>query len=161
MSTPSTSSSSSSSSSSPPSLLSPQQEVQQVIQTYKAMRANITELASKITELDSDKNEHALVIRAIQPLPPTRRCYRSIGGVLVERSVGEVLPAVERNLKGIDELISQLTRELRDKEKEADEFRVKWNIQMGESKDEDREDREEEKGQRTQRKKEGGTGVLA
>ena len=123
---------SSSSSSSAP-LLSPQQEVQQIIATYKAMRANISELASKVTELDSDKSEHALVIRAIAPLPASRKCYRSIGGVLVERSVGDVLPAVERNLKGIEELISQLTRELRDKEKEADEFRLKYNIAMGDT----------------------------
>ena len=138
-----------------------------MIATYKAMRANITELASKVTELDSDKAEHALVLRAIQPLPPSRKCFRSIGGVLVERSVGEVLPAVERNLRGIEELIAQLSRELREKEKEADEFRVRWNISMGDgaaaaAADEDEDDEAERRKQsNSSRKREGGTGVLA
>lgn len=131
-------------------LISPQQQVQQIIQTYKAMRANITELASKLTELDSDKTEHQLVLRAIKDLPRTRRCYRSIGGVLVERTVGDVQPAVERNVRGIEELIGRLSGELREKEREADEFRAKYNISMGDTQndaaDEEDEDDEEKSG---------------
>ena len=37
------------------------------------------------------------VIRALQPLDKDRRCFRLIGGVLVERKVSEVLPAVQAN----------------------------------------------------------------
>ena len=167
----------SSSSSAQSPLVSPQQQVQQIIQTYKAMRANITELASKLTELDSDKTEHQLVLRAITPLPRDRKCYRSIGGVLVERTVGEVQPAVEKNVKGIEELIARLSNELREKEREADEFRAKYNISMGEpgqgsqgQDEEDEEDEDEKSGsgarggsaqQQQQQKRPGGGGVLA
>lgn len=35
-----------------------QQQVNQILTTYKAMRAAISELANKIGELDSDRNEH-------------------------------------------------------------------------------------------------------
>jgi len=63
-------------------------------------------------------------------LDGNRRCYRSIGGVLVERTVKEVLPAVENNLKQITDLITQLSDQLKEKEKECDEFREKFNIRM-------------------------------
>lgn len=32
---------------------------------------------------------------------PDRKCFRMIGGVLVERTVKEVLPALETNLNGV------------------------------------------------------------
>ena len=161
----------SSSSSSQAPLLSPQQQVQQIIQTYKAMRANITELASKLTELDSDKTEHQLVLRAITPLPRDRKCYRSIGGVLVERTVGDVQPAVEKNVKGIEDLIGKLSGDLKEREREADEFRARYNISMGEGQrdeegDEGEDEEEEQKGRSRggsggQQKRPGGGGVLA
>lgn len=103
----------------------------QIVSTYKAMRDQISELANKITELDSDRNEHSLVLRALTDVDGNRRCYRSIGGVLVERTVNEVRPAVEKNLKNIEEIIKKLSDELREREKVTDDFRVKFNIQMG------------------------------
>jgi prefoldin subunit 2 len=42
-----------------------------------------------------------LVIDAVSGLDAGRRCYRLVGGVLVERTVGEVLPAVRKNLEGV------------------------------------------------------------
>ncbi len=38
-----------------------------------------------------------LVIETLQGVSPDRRCFRMIGGVLVERTVREVLPALEAN----------------------------------------------------------------
>ncbi len=32
---------------------------------------------------------------------PNRKCFRLIGGVLVERTVKEVLPALQTNLEGV------------------------------------------------------------
>lgn len=39
----------------------------------------------------------SLAIDALREADPTRKCYRLIGGVLVERTVQEVLPALESN----------------------------------------------------------------
>lgn len=78
-----------------------QEESARIVQHYKGLRAQISELANKIAELDSDRNEHELVLRALTGLDPARRCYRSIGGVLVERTIAEVQPAVQKNLKGV------------------------------------------------------------
>jgi len=41
--------------------------------------------------------EHDLVIKTLEPLDGSRKCFRLVGDVLVERTVAEVLPAVKGN----------------------------------------------------------------
>jgi hypothetical protein len=45
--------------------------------------------------------DRSMVVKAIKDVDPKRRCFRLIGGVLVERTVGEVLPMVEKNLEQV------------------------------------------------------------
>ncbi|XP_068635790.1 prefoldin subunit 2-like [Aristolochia californica] len=113
---------------------------QAVANLYAAMRSEINQLYSKIMELEMEVSEHSLVMESIQPLDPTRRCYRMIGGVLVERTIKEVLPAVQRNKEGLEEVISRLHEALEKKKKELAEFESKYKIRIrkpdGEVKDE-------------------------
>ncbi|CAA2934321.1 probable prefoldin subunit 2 [Olea europaea subsp. europaea] len=113
---------------------------QAVANIYGAMRAEINQIYSKITELEMEVSEHSLVINAIKPLDSSRRCYRMIGGVLVERTIKEVLPAVQRNKEGIEEVITRLNEALEKKKKELTEFESKYKIRIkktdGEMKDE-------------------------
>lgn len=60
----------------------------------------------------------------LTPLEATRRAYRLVGGVLVERTVGEVLPTVKSNQEGIKQLLLQLAASKTDKEKAAAEWKV-------------------------------------
>lgn len=39
----------------------------------------------------------SLVIETLKDVDPSRKCFRLVGGVLVERTVKEVLPALETN----------------------------------------------------------------
>lgn len=39
----------------------------------------------------------SLVIDTLREVDPSRKCFRLVGGVLVERTVKEVLPALETN----------------------------------------------------------------
>lgn len=41
------------------------------------------------------------MIDSISPLEPDRKCFRMVGGVLVERTVKEVLPALQTNYNGV------------------------------------------------------------
>lgn len=50
--------------------------------------------------------QNRLVIDSISPLEPERKCFRMVGGVLVERTVKEVLPALETNYNGVSRFIS-------------------------------------------------------
>jgi len=55
----------------------------------------------KVSELEMDRNEHRLVEESLKPLDPNRRAYRLVGEVLVERTVGEVLPSVISNRENV------------------------------------------------------------
>ncbi|XP_021295895.1 probable prefoldin subunit 2 isoform X1 [Herrania umbratica] len=106
---------------------------QMVANTYAAMRSELNQIYSKITELEMEVSEHSLVINAIQPLDQSRRCYRMIGGVLVERTIKEVLPAVQRNKEGLEEVITRLNEALEKKKKEIADFEAKYKIRIKKS----------------------------
>jgi len=67
----------------------------------------------KLSDLESQSEEHIVVIErlfsftffmltsSLKPMPSDRKCFRMIGGVLVERTVGEVLPALEETQAGV------------------------------------------------------------
>ena len=103
---------------------------QEVAAKYSSIRSEMNQIYSKITELEMEVSEHSLVINAIQPLDPTRRCYRMIGGVLVERTIKEVLPAVKQNKEGIEVVISRLNEALERKKKELTDFESKYKIRI-------------------------------
>lgn len=119
---------------------------QAVANIYGAMRAELNQIYSKITELEMEVSEHSLVIGAIQPLDPSRRCFRMIGGVLVERTIKEVLPAVQRNKEGLEEVISRLNEALEKKKKEIAEFEAKYKIRIRKSDGEVKDDSERKEG---------------
>ncbi|KAF3336288.1 prefoldin subunit 2 [Carex littledalei] len=127
---------------------------QQIGNVYASMRSEINQIYSKITELEMEVNEHNLVMGAIEPLDPTRRCYRMVGSVLVERTVKEVLPAVKRNREGIEEVIARLNEALEKKKKELTEFELMYKIRI-------KRGEREESGEEASGKKEGAAqGVL-
>ncbi|KAJ6430073.1 hypothetical protein OIU84_021473 [Salix udensis] len=119
---------------------------QVVANMYSAMRNELNQIYSKITELEMDVSEHSLVINAIQPLDPSRRCYRMIGGVLVERTIKEVLPAVLRNKEGIEEVIARLNEAAERKKKEISDFEAKYKIRIRKSDGEVKDDANKKEG---------------
>jgi len=119
-------------------------EEQEIIARFKQMRGEQQAIANKIAELEAEYNEHSLVVSAIDKLESTRRCYRLVGGVLVERTVGEVLPAVTKNRDGLLDITKQLREQLQKKSTELNEFATKYKIQVKGSPSEEEDDREEE-----------------
>lgn len=118
---------------------------QAVANMYANMKSDINQIYSKITELEMEVSEHSLVINAIQPLDQSRRCYRMIGGVLVERTIKEVLPAVQRNKEGLEEVIARLNEALEKKKKEMADFEAKYKIRIRKN-DEVKEDSSKKEG---------------
>jgi prefoldin subunit 2 len=53
-----------------------------------------------------------------------------VGGVLVERTVGEVLPAVESNKTKISESVEKLKEVMYRKDKEVREYQAKYKIKF-------------------------------
>ncbi|KAK7828894.1 hypothetical protein U0070_002124 [Myodes glareolus] len=87
-------------------------------------------LASKAAELEMELNEHSLVIDTLKEVDETCKCYRMVGGVLVEWTVKEVLPALEGNKEQIQKIIETLSQQLQTKGKELSEFLEKYNIRL-------------------------------
>ncbi|KAG1578298.1 hypothetical protein G6F48_012047 [Rhizopus delemar] len=98
--------------------------------TYNQFKSELQQIAQKIGELESEVEEHKLVIDSISPLEPERKCFRMVGGVLVERTVREVLPALETNYSGIKQVIESLLQSYKRKEEEFVEFQKKYKIQV-------------------------------
>jgi prefoldin subunit 2 len=112
----------------------------EVINTFQTLRQEASQLFSKINELENEKAEHALVIDAIKDLDPKRKCFRLIGGVLVERTVEEVLPAVQKNTDGLSAVIEKLTQQRDDKVDRVEYLQKKYKIRVrGEEAPEDEE----------------------
>ncbi|XP_054443568.1 prefoldin subunit 2 [Pteronotus mesoamericanus] len=103
---------------------------EQVIAGFNRLRQEQRGLASKAAELEMELNEHSLVIDTLKEVDETRKCFRMVGGVLVERTVKEVLPALENNKEQIQKIIETLTQQLQAKGKELNEFREKHNIRL-------------------------------
>ena len=86
-------------------------------------------------ELNMDKEEHRLVIDTLAKLEGGRKAYRLIGGVLVEKTVGDVLPSVSTNYEGIKEICSTLENTLKNKDAEQRAFKEKHQIMTQEERE--------------------------
>eukprot|EP00162_Nutomonas_longa_P024181 comp8350_c0_seq1/m.9050 comp8350_c0_seq1/g.9050 ORF comp8350_c0_seq1/g.9050 comp8350_c0_seq1/m.9050 type:complete len:146 (-) comp8350_c0_seq1:37-474(-) len=81
-----------------------------ILQRFEQMRAKSAEYMQKIAELEGEKAEHNLVLATMEKMDGSRKCFRMIGGVLVERTVAEVGPAVKANRDGIETIIVSLKK---------------------------------------------------
>ncbi|KAJ6652089.1 hypothetical protein lerEdw1_013346 [Lerista edwardsae] len=113
-----------------PAVVSKHMTAEQVVAGFNRLRQEQRGLASKAAELEMELNEHKLVIETLREVDPTRKCYRMVGGVLVERTVKEVLPALENNKEQINKIIETLSQQLQAKGRELNEFREKHNIRL-------------------------------
>ncbi|CDJ53613.1 hypothetical protein, conserved [Eimeria brunetti] len=89
-------------------------DVEPLRQQLQQLEKERMALTNTIAELQQDSSDHQLVLDAFKGLEPSRRCYRlvggvlvertglgfgvgGLGGVLVERTVGEVEPALQQH----------------------------------------------------------------
>lgn len=103
---------------------------QEVLARFNERRQHVAALAQRLGDLEAEAAEHALVEKALAPMDPGRRCFRMVGDVLVERTVGEVLPAVRRNREGLEGVVRSLARQLDERQRELAQFQNKWKIRV-------------------------------
>eukprot|EP00747_Dinoflagellata_sp_TGD_P167776 gnl/TRDRNA2_/TRDRNA2_192866_c0_seq1.p1 gnl/TRDRNA2_/TRDRNA2_192866_c0~~gnl/TRDRNA2_/TRDRNA2_192866_c0_seq1.p1 ORF type:complete len:141 (-),score=44.52 gnl/TRDRNA2_/TRDRNA2_192866_c0_seq1:79-501(-) len=101
---------------------------QEVQAAFQQIEKECTMLINKISELDQEVNEHNLVVKAFEKVEPTRRCFRMVGGVLTERTVAEVRPAVESNAEKIRQAAQQLEKQLQLKSQQRAKFQEKYGL---------------------------------
>ncbi|EJK50541.1 hypothetical protein THAOC_30455 [Thalassiosira oceanica] len=97
---------------------------QEVIGIYRQMNSELQSMVQSFTKFEMDRNEHRLVEETLEPMDPDRRAFRLVGGVLVERTIREVLPTVTENRKRMEA-----------KQKDVSEWKAKYNIKTQEEVD--------------------------
>lgn len=65
-----------------------------------------------------------LVLETLEPLPADRRCFRMINGVLVERTVKDVVPALKVNSEGLKKVLEDLVKQYNSKQSEMEKWKV-------------------------------------
>ncbi|SOV24910.1 prefoldin subunit 2, putative [Plasmodium sp. DRC-Itaito] len=90
--------------------------------TYEQIEKDRVQLVSKIEELYQDVVEHKLVLEALESVPSDRRCYRMVGEVLVERTVGEIKPALLDHKNKVEQIIAECQKQLDQKNNEISNF---------------------------------------
>ncbi|KAF0756853.1 prefoldin subunit 2 [Aphis craccivora] len=98
--------------------------------TFNALRTEQRQLATKLSEIELDLNEHSIVIDTLNKLDDERKCFRLIGGVLVERKICDVLPTLIKNRGEMSKIVKTLNEQLTKKGIEINDFKNKHNIQV-------------------------------
>ncbi|KAJ6515554.1 Prefoldin beta-like protein [Mycena sanguinolenta] len=104
---------------------------QEISQNYSRMQNELQGLAGKIGELEQEADEHSLVLTTLNEAlgeEPDRKCFRLIGGVLVERTVKDVVPTLQSNKDNIKKVVANLTEQYKTREEEFDAFKREYNI---------------------------------
>ncbi len=120
---------------------------------FNQLRQEQRMLINKFNELELDVGEHNTVIETLKSVDGDRKCFRSVGGILVERTVKEVLPALENNKAQIQSLLEKLEGQLRSKGEELVKFKEEHNIKL-------RGEREPAAKEDTQTEQKASSGVL-
>jgi hypothetical protein len=65
-----------------------------------------------------------LVLETLEPLSGERKCFRMINGVLVERTVKDVVPALKTNSEGLKKVLEDLVKQYNSKQQEMEKWKV-------------------------------------
>ncbi|KAJ5601291.1 hypothetical protein N7510_010825 [Penicillium lagena] len=99
-----------------------QQELQH---QYGNFKNTLQQLAQKIGDIEQEAEEHKLVVETLEPLPQDRKCFRMVNGVLVERTVKDVLPLLKTNSDGLKQVLEEMLKQYKTKQSELDSWKVR------------------------------------
>lgn len=121
---------------------------EQIISGFQELRQRQRNYASKLSELEMERRDHDLVIETLKEVELSRKCFRLVGGVLVERTVKEVLAALQHDVVQLTTVIENMKKQLETTGVELNTYREKHGLRIqGEEKKEEK--KPEEKGSST------------
>ncbi|GBP80774.1 Prefoldin subunit 2 [Eumeta japonica] len=103
---------------------------EEIFAGFQSLRNEQRLLANKISELEMDLNEHKIVIETLRQVSGERKCFRLVGGVLVERTVADVLPELETNREQLPRALAALHDQLTRKGQEINQYIEANNIRV-------------------------------
>ena len=76
---------------------------------YKQLQQEAQVLVQKLMEIEDEKKENELVLESISKLEDSRKCWRLINGVLMEKTKLEVVPEMRVVINNLNAVIKQIT----------------------------------------------------
>ncbi|CAL1674943.1 unnamed protein product [Lasius platythorax] len=107
-----------------------EKSAEEILSEFQTLRNEQRILANKLSEMEMELNEHKIVIDTLKNVDPKRKCYRMIGGVLCERTVEDVMPALVTNKEQLMKVIDALNDQVTKKGIEINEYKEKHNIRI-------------------------------
>merc|ERR1712098_643737 len=101
---------------------------EEIVQGFQQLCQMQRQLHQKLAEIKQERGEHELVADSLRKAEPERKAWRLVGGVLTERTVGEVLPALESQIENLSTVIKTLEEQMDSKAKEITAYREKHQI---------------------------------
>lgn len=110
------------------------QKAQALQQQYNRYQENITNLQTQLSTITSQIHEHSIVDKTLSCIAPSerenRKCFKMIGGVLVDKSVDEVIQILNDETKSLNEEKTKFDQELVKARKEMESWMKKNNIKI-------------------------------
>jgi prefoldin subunit 2 len=91
---------------------------------YTNYKNALQQIAQKIGDVEQEADEHKLVLETLEPLPAERKCFRMINGVLIERTVQDVIPALKTNAEGLSKVLDDLVKQYKSRQEELEKWKV-------------------------------------
>ena len=76
---------------------------------YKQLQQEAQALVQKLLEIDDEKRENELVLESISQLEDSRKCWRLVNGVLMEKTKVEVVPEMRGVINNLNAVSKQIT----------------------------------------------------
>ena len=76
---------------------------------YKQLQQEAQVLVQKLMEIEDEKKENELVLESISKLEDSRKCWRLINGVLMEKTKLEVVPEMRVVINNLNAVVKQIT----------------------------------------------------
>lgn len=92
---------------------------------YTNYKNALQQIAQKIGDVEQEADEHKLVLETLDPLPADRKCFRMINGVLIERTVQDVIPALKTNAEGLGKVLDDLVKQYKSRQEDLEKWKVR------------------------------------
>ncbi|KAF4472754.1 prefoldin subunit 2 [Fusarium albosuccineum] len=106
----------------------PARKQQDLQATYSNYKNTLQQIAQKIGDIEQEAEEHKLVLETLEPLSGDRKCFRLINGVLVERTVQDVVPALKTNQEGLRKVLDDLVKQYKTKQDDLEKWKSGFNL---------------------------------
>lgn len=103
---------------------------EEIYAEFQQLRNQQRNLVNNLNTIEMDLKEHKTVIDTLKTVESSRKCFRLIGGVLVEQTVEVVLPQLEQNKNQLEKLIEEGKEQITKKGSEINLFKDEHNIKV-------------------------------